>query len=215
MHPDGLGLCARKQQESQNGLGWKPPIPLTFRVICGSRFTLGLALLHAGGLQGLHAVAGRLPGVSQALDGPSLLAEATLCRTLGETAQQGAAAATTAFITQGERPRPGLRRCKGCWMPPSLSSPAGGPSWVLWPHFPKSCFKPPGWSFHPALNPFPGLLHLTVTQQQGQLSVSPHCQVGLWQLAQCSHCAAPHPAPSCCPTHQVLLAGKSLMCTRI
>lgn len=59
-----------------------PPIPLTFGVVCRSRFTLGLALLHAGWLQVLHAVAGRLPGVSQALDGSSLLAKATLRRAL-------------------------------------------------------------------------------------------------------------------------------------
>ena len=54
------------------------PISLTFRVVRRSRFALGLALLHAGRLQGLHAVAGWLPGVSQALDGSSLLAKATM-----------------------------------------------------------------------------------------------------------------------------------------
>lgn len=85
-HLSEVGPAAELELQDERAVGHLVHILALFRVICGSRFTLGLALLHAGGLQGLHAVAGRLPGVSQALDRPSLLAEATLCRTLSPLA---------------------------------------------------------------------------------------------------------------------------------
>lgn len=102
-----------------------PPVPLTFRVVRRSRFALGLALLHAGRLQALHAVAGRLPGVSQALDGPSLLAKAALRRALPGNRTAWSCGGHRGFNNAGgKRSRPGLRRCIGCWRKSSHPSPA-------------------------------------------------------------------------------------------
>ena len=45
--------------------------------------TLALTLLHGGGPEGVGAVGRHLPRVGQTLDGPHLLAQAALGRTLG------------------------------------------------------------------------------------------------------------------------------------
>lgn len=77
-HLSEVGPAAELELEDERAVGHLVHILALFRVVCRPRLALGLALLHPRGLQGLHAVHGRLPGVSQALDGSSLLAKATL-----------------------------------------------------------------------------------------------------------------------------------------
>lgn len=89
-HLSEVGPAAELELQDERAVGHLVHILALFRVVCRSRFTLGLALLHAGRLQGLHAVAGRLPSMSQALDGSSLLAKATLCRALSPLASDPA-----------------------------------------------------------------------------------------------------------------------------